>query len=128
MLNFYDLELNNKDPVYMQIAQYVKRKILLKETFAGDWLPSRRDIAAQIGVNPNTVQKAFKLMEEEGYVHTSGNQGSLIYIDEAILKQIEEELTVRMVDEFISSAKEINLSFKKVIELISDGWDTGDAD
>ncbi|GIP32657.1 GntR family transcriptional regulator [Paenibacillus sp. J2TS4] len=123
MLNFYELKLNNKEPVYIQTAMYVKRQILLKRAVSGDKLPSRREIAAQLNINPNTVQKAFKLMEEEGYVHTSGNQGSVIFVDEAILTRIEEELTQEMVKEFIDSAKEINLSFKKVVDLISELWE-----
>lgn len=123
VLNFHDLKLNNKEPVYIQIALYVKRQILLKRAATGDKLPSRRELAAQLNVNPNTVQKAFRLMEEEGYVHTSGNQGSIIYVDSAIAASIEEELTRQMVREFIASAKEIDLSFKKVIDLISDLWE-----
>lgn len=123
MLNFYNLKLNTKDPVYIQLALHVKRQILLGHAVLGDKLPSRREIAAQLNINPNTVQKAFKLMEEEGYVHTSGNQGSIIYVDEAIIDQIEAELTKEMVLEFIQHAKEINLSFKKVVDLISELWE-----
>lgn len=123
MLNFYDVELNNKDVVYVQIAVYVKRQILLGNAVLGDRLPSRREIAAQLQINPNTVQKAFKLMEEEGYVRTSGTLGSVIYVDEAILSQIEEELTRETVRQFIASAKQNNLSFKKVIDLISELWE-----
>lgn len=107
----------------MQIAGYVKRQLLLGRVASGDRLPSRRDIAAQLNVNPNTVQKAFKLMEEEGFVHTSGNQGSVIYADAELLARIEEELTRGLVVSFILSAKEINLSFKKVIELVSEHWE-----
>lgn len=123
MLNFYNLSLNNKDPVYLQIALYVKRQILLKKVISGDKLPSRREIAAQLNINPNTVQKAFRLMEEEGYVHTSGNQGSIIYFNEEIFKRIEEELTEELVLNFIHSAKDVNLSFKKVIDLLSELWE-----
>lgn len=110
-------------PVYVQVAFYVKTQILLKNTFSGERLPSRREIAVQLGVNPNTVQKAFRLMEEEGYVRTSGNQGSVVYFDDRLLKQIEDELTLEMVDEWIASAKELHLTFKKVVDLISDRWD-----
>lgn len=123
MLNFYELKLNNKQPVYVQAALYVKRQILLKKAISGDRLPSRREIAAQLNINPNTVQKAFKLMEDEGYVRTSGTQGSVIYVDEAVFNRIEAELTEELVKEFIHSAKEINLSFKRVVELVSELWE-----
>lgn len=123
VLNFYELKLNNKDPVYLQAALYVKRQILLRRAVSGDKLPSRREIAAQLNINPNTVQKAFKLMEDEGYVRTSSTTGSEIFVDEAVFARIEAELTRELVKPFIDSAKEINLSFKQVVELISEHWE-----
>lgn len=123
MLDFSGLTLNNRDPVYVQIASYVKRKILAGHVSNGDPLPSRREIAAILSINPNTAQKAFKLMEEEGYIVTIGNTGSIIYTDDTILAGIESELTETMVSEFIQTAKDSNLSFKKVVDLISEMWD-----
>ena len=123
MLDFSGLILNNRDPVYVQIASYVKRKILAGHVSNGDPLPSRREIAAKLNINPNTAQKAFRLMEEEGYVVTVGNTGSIIHINDTILAGIELELTETMVREFIQSAKDSNLSFKKVFDLISEMWD-----
>jgi GntR family transcriptional regulator len=123
VLNFYELKLNNREPVYLQAALYVKRQILLRRTVSGDKLPSRREVAAQLNINPNTVQKAFKLMEDEGFVHTSSTQGSVIYVDEAIFTRIEAELTRELVKSFVESAKEIQLSFKSVVELISEHWE-----
>ena len=126
MLNFQDLKLNNRTPVYIQIAFYVKQQILLGKVSSGDPLPSRREIATQLNINPNTAQKAFKLMEDEGYVITYGNQGSVIYIDENVYSRIKTELTQNMVKDFISTAKAIGLSFKDVIDLVSKYWDEGE--
>lgn len=123
MLDFRDIKLNNRIPVYIQIAHYVKQQILLGKAVSGDELPSRREIAAQLNINPNTAQKAFKLMEEEGYVITNGNLGSVIYVDDNIYSKIKAELTYEMAKDFIRSAKEVNLSFKDVIDLISKYWD-----
>lgn len=123
MLDFNNFNLNNKDPVYIQIAHHVKQQILLKKAVSGDQLPSRRELAAQLNVNPNTVQKAYRLMEQEGFVKTQGNQGSFIYVDDNIYSNIENRLTLGMVIDFIKSAKELNLSFKRVIELITELWD-----
>ena len=123
VLNFYELKLNNREPVYVQAAHYVKRQIWLRRAVTGDKLPSRREVAAQLGVNPNTVQKAFKLMEDEGYVRTSSTLGSVVYVDEDVLARIEAELTRELVRSFVESAKEIQLSFKTVVELISEQWD-----
>lgn len=124
MLDFSSLILNNKEPVYIQIAGFVKKKILLRQAQTGTELPSRRELAAVLNINPNTAQKAYKLMEDEGYIATNTNIGSMVYVDEHIYSKIEAELTETMVNEFVSAAKEVNLSFKKVIQLLTDKWDS----
>lgn len=123
VLNFYDLRLNNRDPVYIQAAMYVKRQIWLRRALSGDKLPSRREVAAQLSINPNTVQKAFKLMEDEGYVRTSSTLGSIIYVDSEIIARIENELTRELVKPFVDSAQELQLSFDSVVELIREYWE-----
>jgi GntR family transcriptional regulator len=123
MVDFSGLEPNNREPVYIQIASYIKKQILLGHIVDGDPMPSRREVAAALGINPNTAQKAFRLMEEEDYVITSGTSGSTVHIDNNILHRIESELTREMAAEFIRAAKDINLSFKRVIDLISEMWD-----
>lgn len=62
-------------------------------------------------------------MEQEGFVITQGNQGSFIYVDDDIYSKIEAELTLGLVTDFINSAKKLNLSFKRVIKLITNLWD-----
>ena len=123
MVDFSGLQLNHRDPVYLQIASYTKKRILAGRISDGDLLPSRREIAAILGINPNTAQKAFRYMEEEGYVITTGNTGSRVHVDDKIRSRIETEMTEDMVREFIQSAKDINLSFKKVFDLISHMWE-----
>ena len=123
MLDFSSLILNNKDPVYIQICHFVKKNILLKHVETGTQLPSRREMAAILNINPNTAQKAFKLMEDEGFIATNTNVGSMIYVNDVLYQKIELELTQALVKDFINSAKAVNLSFKKVIELITDKWE-----
>lgn len=124
MIQFDGLKFNNAAPVYMQIASYFKRQILLGNFCNGDALPSRRELAALLDINPNTAQKAFKLMEEEGFIITKPNLGSILHINEAILNQITLELTEDMVKHFISDAKSICLSQDQLIELIKKFWNT----
>ncbi len=123
-MDFRGLELNSREPVYQQIAAYVKRQIFLGTVQTGVPLPSRREIAAQLEVNPNTVQKAFRLMESEGFVMTSGNTGSIILADEGIRARIADELTRGFISEFVRRAKENRLSLPRVIALLGELWDT----
>lgn len=110
-------------PVYQQIAEYLKRQILTGAVQDGDPMPSRRELAAQTGINPNTAQKAYRLMTEEGYVVTDGNSGSYLRLTPALREKIDEELTRGLVEDFVARAKTNRLSYKKVIALVSELWD-----
>lgn len=123
MIDFSKINFNNKEPVYIQIASFIKRQILLGNIQSGEELPSRRELAALLGINPNTVQKAYRMMEGEGYVVTVGNTGSVVFVDDKIHAAIENELTKGMVNDFVRSAKELNMPFKRIIDLISEVWD-----
>lgn len=74
MVNFSDLQLHDMEPVYVQIVRHLKRAIFLGEAAVGESLPSRRELAAQLCINPNTAQKAFRLMEEEGLIPNTEKQ------------------------------------------------------
>ena len=126
MVNFSKLQFDDRAPVYLQIAEYLKRQILLGTVQDGDPMPSRRELAAQTGIHPNTAQKAYRLMTEEGYVGTDGNSGSFVRLNPALREQISEELTRGLVEQFVTQAKANRLSYKKVIALVSDLW--GDED
>lgn len=123
LIDFSKINFNNKEPVYIQMASFIKRQILLGNIQSGEELPSRRELAALLGINPNTVQKAYRMMEGEGYVVTVGNTGSVVFVDDKIHAAIENELTKGMVNDFVRSAKELNMPFKRIIDLISEVWD-----
>lgn len=123
LVNFSGLQFNDSAPVYQQIAEYLKRQILTGAVQDGEPMPSRRELAAQTGINPNTAQKAYRLMTEEGYVVTDGNSGSYLRLTPALREKIDEELTRGLVEDFVARAKANRLSYKKVIALVSELWD-----
>lgn len=123
MISFHELELNHELPVYVQIINHVKRQILIGEAVEDEALPSRREIATVLNVNPNTVQKAFKIMEEEGFVVPMKNAPSRIHLTEELTEEIRQEMTVGLVSEFVRKAKANKLSFRKVVELLNDLWE-----
>ena len=123
MVSFLGMQFHDRAPVYQQIAEHLKRQILLGNALDGDAMPSRRELAAQTGINPNTAQKAFHLMMEEGYVVTDGNNGSRVRLTPDLRASIEEEMTRGLVERFVAEAQENHLSYKKVIALVSELWE-----
>lgn len=123
MLDFSQLKLHNREPVYLQLVSFVKRSILSDAVKNGDTLPSRRELAAMLGINPNTVQKAYKTMEDEGFVVTPRNAASLLQVTSDLLERFDEELGREFVREFAKQAHANGLSYKHVIELVSQYWE-----
>ncbi len=121
--NQIKIEFDNKQPVYLQIVKYFKVQIQLGRLDSGDEIPSRRVLATLLNVNPATVQKAYKHMEEEEIIETMQNSKSIIRLDNDSRERVKKELTEGEVRAFLKTVKEIKLSFKDVIDLLSDLWD-----
>ncbi len=126
MLDFSELVLNTAEPVYAQINEFVKRKIFLGKAKKGDPLPSRRELATLLKINPNTAQKAFRALEEAGLVLTPKNTVSILYFDEELLLEIQREMTADIVAEFVKKLKENKLSFDEVTVLLRQEWEKGE--
>ena len=119
MISFEEFKKNDRIPIYLQILLYVKRGILSGEIQRGDVLPSRRMLSALLGVNPNTVQKAYKEMEEMGIINTIKNNQSTITDDDNLIKQIRNDLINEATEIFLEQMKAINVPMEEVKEIIS---------
>lgn len=123
MINFRNIEFNNHSPLYQQIFKHLRQQILLGEVKDGDNMPSRRELAKQTGISLNTAQKAYRLMEKEGYIYTKGNKGSTVKLSAQLKETVSEEMTRGLVQRFVDHAKQNQLSYKKVIGLLDELWD-----
>lgn len=115
-------ELDNKAPIYLQIIKYIKQQIVIGELNPGDTVPSRREMALELNVNLNTVQRAYKEMGDMGIINTFKNYQSNITTDENILKNIKMELINESLEVFIENMKAIKVTKEEVIEIISEKY------
>lgn len=113
---------NDREPVYMQIIRFMKQQIVNGVLQPGDTIPSRREMAINIKVNPNTVQKAYKEMEEMGIINTAKNYQSTITNDEKIILEVKQNLINESLDLFIENMKAINVNKDEIIEIIKDRY------
>ncbi|MGG7165637.1 GntR family transcriptional regulator [Clostridium ihumii] len=114
--------VNDKEPIYLQIIRHVKQSIVKGDLMPGDTIPSRRELAEILKVNPNTVQRAYKEMESMEMINTVRNFPSSITTNEEILKNIKEELINESLEVFIENMKAINVSKNEVIEIINERY------
>lgn len=99
------VNFNKRDPVYVQVIRHFKEQIATGILEPGQEIPSRRELANRLKINPNTAQRAYKEMEEAGLIYTERNLPSKITKDEAILRQVREELIDEAVDSFVHSIR-----------------------
>lgn len=122
-MEFASIQLHGGEPVYAQLVAHVKRSILSGAAEDGEALPSRRELAALLGINPNTVQKAYRQLEEEGILVTPRNAASTLRINRALHARLEQELMHAFIRAFVETAQANHLSYKRTIELISQYWE-----
>lgn len=109
---------NNRDPVYLQVVRHFKERIATGRLKAGQVIPSRRELAALLKINPNTAQKAYKEMEEQRLIITEGNSPSRITEEADILRAIRSELIEDAVEAFVVSVGRIDVPVDELLELV----------
>ena len=123
MISFETFIMENGIPIYLQILLYIKRGIIAGSICDGDELPSRRVLSALLGVNPNTVQKAYKMLEDEGLIASRTGAKSYVVVTEAKLKEIRAELLDADAMEAVSKLKQMGVSKEEAHALIDRFWE-----
>ena len=122
------MQFNTRTPVYLQVVDYFKKKMALGELKAGDEMPSRRELANDLKINPNTVQKAFKEMEDQQLITTERNRPSRVTTDDVILKHIRSEIVDDAVVVFVEAIQELDVSVDELVEKIKRQYKEGTYD
>ena len=103
MISFEDFKMAEGSPIYVQILRHIKRGIVAGTVRDGDELPSRRMLSTLLGVNPNTVQKAYRMLEEEGLMQSHSGAKSLMQLDGGKVELVRAELTRGIAGELTSA-------------------------
>ena len=123
MISFENFIMSDGSPIYLQILLYIKRGIIAGIICDGDELPSRRVLSALLGVNPNTVQKAYKLLEDEGLISSRAGAKSYVEITEEMLAKIRVELLEADAKEAVAKLKQMGVSKEEAHTLIDKYWE-----
>lgn len=107
-------------PIYLQIMNFVKKLIVRGILKPGDKIPSVRDMALFLGVNPNTVQKAYEELEREGTIFTKRGQGNFVNDDENIVERIKETMVKELVERYRKELEELGISKKEIFDLLKE--------
>ena len=122
MIAFEQFHMEDGTPIYLQIVSFVQRGIVAGTIADGDEMPSRRVLSALIGVNPNTIQKAYRMLEEDGIIESRSGAKSYVTITESSIKRIRSALLSKDTQNLIKSMKQMGISMDEAIALVSKAW------
>lgn len=123
LVSFEGFKPDGNEPIYLQIVGYVKRGIVSGEIASGDELPSRRMLSALLGVNPNTAQKACRMLEEEGILVSHTGAKSYVTYTEEKRRALTTELVADGVRAAALRLKHLGITLDEAIRLISRAWE-----
>jgi len=107
-------------PIYLQIMEMIKKAIVRGDLNPGDKLPSVREMAIMLKVNPNTVQRAYQELEREGITFTRRGQGNFVSEDKVVIDRLKENIKKMLVDRLVEEADAINMSIDEIIKILEE--------
>ncbi|SMF22880.1 GntR family transcriptional regulator [Alteromonadaceae bacterium Bs31] len=102
---------SRKGALYQQLADYLVFGVLKGQLSAGDKLPSARELAMEVGLNPNTVIQAFQELERRGISETQRGKGTFVRQD-IDTKQLRHERVARVTQDYLGEIKALGLELE----------------
>ena len=112
-------KLDDNRPIWIQLKEQLTRKILSGWYHAGEKLPSVRELAAEAGVNPNTMQRALTELERDGLVYSQRTAGRFVTEDNTMINTAKRSLAERHVKTFLEAMLRLGFRKDEIIDLIS---------
>lgn len=113
-----DWNLTNDRPIYLQLEEIMMQAIASGQYPAGSRLPAVRELAAEAGVNPNTMQRALTDLEREGLLYSQRTAGRFVTDETERIRGKRRELAMTQVQNFLTSMKEMGFSAEEIVEMM----------
>lgn len=115
-----EMEFNENLPIYIQIMNLIKSRMISGELSGGDKLPSVREFSKELRVNPNTIQRAYQELEREELVFTQRGMGTFVTEDIQTINKLKRDMATNIVQDFLITMKELGFSTNEIIEIVSE--------
>lgn len=118
------IDYQNRAPIYEQIVDKFQMLILKGVLVPGSQMPSVRQLAVDLSINPNTIQKAYAVLEQQGYIYPVKGRGNFVAESDSLIekrkKTFREEFT-----EFIKEGRELGITRAECVDIIDECWKEG---
>ena len=125
------IQLNYRDskPIYEQIKDGFRKLIISNALSANEKLPSVRELASSLAINPNTIQKAYRDLESDGYIYTIAGKGTFVAEGQEIFDTRQHEL-LQEFDEIVEELYFLSVGRKELvqrIDMLAEGGEANDS-
>lgn len=121
-------QLRGDRPIYQQLVEILTEQIVSGQLAAGDKVPAVRELAAQAGVNPNTMQRALADLEREGLMYTNRTSGRYVTEDREMIQKIREQIAGDRITEFLAGMSQLGFTEQEVYDLLVKRHEEGNKD
>ncbi len=115
-----DYVFDNERPIYIQLVEMIRIDIVSGKFKKGQKLPSVRELALIMKVNPNTMQKALVELENEKLIYTERTNGKYVTENQELIEKVKKELAQDKVNNYLNSMKDIGISYELAIRYLQE--------
>lgn len=121
----FSIDIRSREPIYEQLVKNIINLITKGVLMPDDPLPSVRALARDLGINPNTVQKAYHELEMQGMIYHAAGRGSFVAQTESIADAVVSQ-RINTVKDSLAAAYKAGISKERIITIINEIYEEGD--
>ena len=122
------MEYNTGAPIYLQVINELKKKMVKGELKPGEKMPSSRDLAVEYKVNQNTAARIYREMEMQGYCFTRRGIGTFVSEEENMFQDLKKEMASELLKNFMHEMKGLGYKKDDIIDQIAEYKEDGEND
>ena len=112
------IEFSPNTPIYIQVMEYVKKEIVTGHLLSGDKIPSVRELASELQVNPNTIQRTFQELERDGVVVTRRGMGRYVTNEGEKTMDLRKDMAKELLHSFIDGMDNLGFSEEEILSIL----------
>ena len=112
------LKINSARPVYLQIQEYIRNAVVTNTYLPGSRIPTVRELAAELKVNPNTVQRAMVELEQQGLLIANGTLGKTVTSDQSVIESTRNLAIQALIKDCVAQFNDLGISAKEAAQLL----------
>jgi DNA-binding transcriptional regulator YhcF (GntR family) len=120
------MNFNSGVPIYTQISEFFKRRIASGEMPPGDKVAAVRELALDMGVNPNTMQKALASLEQQNLLYTERTSGRFVTTDAELISKLRLDMLEEEARRFVTAVRELKCSKEEMQAALEKMINTGE--